>query len=124
MRQFCALVLIILGFIACERPYVEKPSHLISKSDMIEILEDLYLTQQMVNSSPSKSGNNILDIANNAKYILDEHEVSPQEFEDSYKYYFTQPSVYQKMLDKVKNNLKDRFSDEELQHYEEINSQK
>lgn len=124
MKKIFVLVLMIVGLTACERPYVDKPSNLISKSDMIEILEELYLTQQMVNSSPSTNGNNIKDIANNAKYILEEHEVSTQDFEESYKYYFTQPQEYQKMLDKVKKKLIDRFSDEERQRYEEINNRK
>jgi len=123
MKKLIAFLIIFIGLISCEKPYVTKPDNLISQSDMEDILVDLYLTQQMVNSSSSSSSNYILDHAKNSKYILDQHEVTTKAFENSYKYYFAQPSTYQKILDNVKDDLYSKLSDEEKKRIEDLKSQ-
>lgn len=118
MKNIVYAFLIFLGITSCSRPYIDEPEDLISKSDMVEILVDIYTSQQMMNAIQSQSSNQVLDIAKNTMYIFEQHEVTHQSFEESYKYYYTKPSVYQKLLDEVKEELTNQLSPEERKRLE------
>ena len=62
MRKLIYICIICLGLTACNRPYIEKTDDLLSKSEMVDVLVEIYKSQQMINSVPSQSGNQILDI--------------------------------------------------------------
>lgn len=123
MKKLIYICIVCLGLFACNRPYIEKPNDLLSKSEMVDVLVELYKSQQMINSIPSQSGNQILDIAKNTLYIFQEQEITYQQFEESYKYYFANPKEYQKILDDVKEELTDQLSEEERNRIEELRAE-
>ena len=122
MRILASFILICL-FFSCNKPYNEKPKDLLSKSEMVDIMVDLYINQQMINAVPVQSGTPTLNLANDAVYIFDKHETTVKIFEDSYKYYFTDPKTYNKILDNVKDDLKDKLSEEALEKFNNINAE-
>lgn len=123
MRKLIYICIICLGLTACNRPYIEKPDDLLSKSEMVDVLVEIYKSQQMINSVPSQSGNQILDIAKNTLYIFQEQEMTYQQFEGSYKYYFANPKEYQKILDDVKEELTNQLSEEERNRMEQLRAE-
>ncbi|MBS7333445.1 DUF4296 domain-containing protein [Faecalibacter bovis] len=123
MKKIAYIFIILISIVSCSKPYAQKPDDLLSKSEMRDILVDIYTSQQMMNSIQSQSPNQVLDVAKNTMYIFDQHETTHKIFEDSYKYYYTQTGAYQKILDDVIDELKNRLSEEELKKYEEIQAQ-
>lgn len=123
MKKIAYIFIILISIVSCSKPYAQKPDDLLSKSEMRDILVDIYTSQQMMNSIQSQSPNQVLDVAKNTMYIFDQHETTHKVFEDSYKYYYTQTGAYQKILDDVIDELKNRLSEEELKKYEEIQAQ-
>lgn len=123
MKKLAYLFILLIGIVSCSKPYVKKPEDLLSKSEMKDILFDIYTSQQMMNSIQSQSSNQILDIAKNTMYIFEKHETTHKIFEESFKYYYTDTGAYQKILDDVIDELKNNLSEEELQRYEEIQAQ-
>ncbi|MBF0596914.1 DUF4296 domain-containing protein [Faecalibacter rhinopitheci] len=118
MRKIFYIFIVSISLSSCSRPYIDTPDNLISKSDMVDILVDIYKSQQMINNT--QSSNQILSIAEGTLYIFENHDVTRQEFEESYKYYFTQPRVYQKILDQVRDDLYDQLSDDEKARISEL----
>lgn len=79
MRIFLLFVMLFLQF-SCQQ-LTEKPKNLISKNQMSEIVADLALNDQAMNF------NNEANIEAGTRFILQKHQVSAQDFTDSYKYY-------------------------------------
>lgn len=121
MKTFVYSLIIILGLISCNQSYIDKPKDLLSKSEMVDILTDLYLNQQELNFTPIADYG--VQVAQNALYIFKEHNTTHKAFEESYKYYYTKPSEYQQMLNKVRENLVNKLSEKERKSLEEIEAQ-
>jgi hypothetical protein len=111
MKNLIYILALILTVISCEKPYNKKPADLLSKTEMTDLLTDLYIDQQILNFSPPNAEYS-LRIAENTLSILKNHNVDKQVFEDSYKYYYTNPEAYQEILEKVKENIKGKLSEE------------
>ena len=116
MRKLIYIFLLAVGLLSCERAYVDKPKDLLSKAEMVDVLTDLYINQQVINFAPTMNFNQ--KTAENSLVIFNQHKISPKKFEESYKYYFTNPKDFQKILDKVKENLKSKLSDKEKERLE------
>lgn len=123
MKKLAYLFILLIGIVSCTKPYEKKPDDLLSKSEMKDILVDIYTSQQMMNSIQTQSSNQVLDIAKNTMYIFEKHETTHKIFEDSFKYYYTQTGAYQKILDNVIDELKGNLSEDELNRHNEIQSQ-
>lgn len=107
------IIILFLGVFSCAPKNYEKPKDLIGKSDLIEILTDLYISQQGLQMYPVQNEDQTLAMAKDAVDILNAYDVSINTFQESYKYYMMQPEALKKMLDKVKKNLEDKLSEEE-----------
>ena len=83
MKTFVYSLIIILGLISCNQSYIDKPKDLLSKSEMVDILTDLYLNQQELNFSPIADYS--IQVAQNSLYIFKEHKTTHKTFEESYK---------------------------------------
>jgi len=113
MRYLYVIIILFLGVFSCAPKNYEKPKDLIGKSDLIEILTDLYISQQGLQMYPVQNEDQTLAMAKDAVDILNAYDVSINTFQESYKYYMMQPEALKKMLDKVKKNLEDKLSEEE-----------
>lgn len=122
MKTLVYSLVIFLGLIACNKSYIDKPKDLLSKADMVDILTDLHLNQQELNFSPIADYS--IQVAQNSLYIFKEHNTTHKTFEESYKYYYTRPSEYQRILDDVRENLVNKLSPEERKRLEEIEAQR
>lgn len=121
MKYLYVTFILFLGIFSCTPKNYDKPKDLIGKSDMIEILTDLYISQQGLQMFPIQNEDQTLVLAKDAVDILNAYDVTINTFQESYKYYAMQPEDFKKMLDKVKKNLEDKLSDEEK---ERIKNQK
>lgn len=113
MKYLYVAIILFLGVFSCAPKNYEKPKDLIGKSDMIDILTDLYISQQGLQMYPIQNENQSLVLAKDAVDILNAYDVTINTFQESYKYYMMQPEKMKKMLDEVKNNLEDKLSKEE-----------
>ena len=113
MKYLYVAIILFLGVFSCAPKNYEKPKDLIGKSDMINILTDLYISQQGLQMYPIQNEDQSLVLAKDAVDILNAYDVSINTFQESYKYYMMQPEKMKKMLDEVKNNLEDKLSKEE-----------
>jgi len=121
MKNLIYSLLILLGIVSCTKPYIDKPDDLLSKSEMVDILADIYMGTQMVNATPST--NSILKLAQSSMAVFNQHQVSYEVFEESYKYYYMDPSAYQKILDEVKEELESRLSEEQRNRLKEMQNE-
>lgn len=113
MRTFLVTFIIFLGIFSCTKNNYEKPNNLIGRSDMIDILTDLYISQQGLQMHPIQNEDVTLTLAKDAADIMKFHEVKYSDFQNSYQYYVMQPESFKEMLNEVKTNLHDQLSEEE-----------
>lgn len=92
-----SLVVIIFMLFSCEGA-VEKPKNLVSKSEMATIIKEFTLNDQapILNASAN--------LTEGTRYILKQHNVSAQDFMDSYKYYLVKNKM-DGILEEAQNQL-------------------
>ncbi|WP_179469797.1 DUF4296 domain-containing protein [Chryseobacterium sp. H1D6B] len=73
--------LFILMFLFSCSDYIDKPKNLVSKSDMAEIMADLAVSDQATFMFPSSN------LESGTRFVLKTHNVKPNDFVESYKYY-------------------------------------
>ena len=80
---------------------------------MIDIMTDLYISQQGLSMFPTQNEDQNLNFAKDAVDIMKAYDITFHTFEESYKYYAMNPEKFKKMLDEVKVKLEDQYSKEE-----------
>lgn len=107
MKQyFLAFLILILFFISCDKPPIEKPENLIKENEMIEMMVDVHLAQatyvarQLSDSLVKKSS-----AADFYYSALEKYNVPDSVFEKSFVYYASNPKNFEKMYRKVMNKL-------------------
>jgi hypothetical protein len=118
MRTFIIALILSLGLFNCTQKNYEEPNNLINRSDMIEILTDLYISQQGLQMHPTQNQDLTLELAKDAVAIMKNHNVNYNDFEKSYQYYIMNPESFKEMLNSVKDNLHNQLSPEEKERKE------
>ena len=100
MKKYFVFGLIVL-FFGCKMKSIEKPSNLIDKDKMVDILYDVSLleaikTQNISGGISSKMGND---------YIYKKYKIDSIQFVKSNKYYASDIEEYKKMVEKIKEKL-------------------
>ena len=100
MKKYFVFGLIVL-FFGCKMKSIEKPSNLIDKDKMIDILYDISLleaikTQNINGGISAKMGND---------YIYKKYKIDSVQFVKSNKYYASDIEDYKKMFVKIKERL-------------------
>lgn len=115
MRNFCILLVLTFSLMNCKSSNLEKPENKLSRSEMTDLLYDIYLQQQIVTQSANDVGQAVdtEEIAKNSAAVLKKHKVNYADFEANYRYYSAQPKLYRKILKDVKDQLYEQFSEEE-----------
>ena len=94
------LAILLLGCDGVEKP--KKPEHLISKSKMIDILTEAYLS----NAARSISSKDIRDKGLQLDSIIfKKYQIDSLQFVESNAYYSTDLNVYSEIFDKVEAKL-------------------
>ncbi|MEC7247198.1 MAG: DUF4296 domain-containing protein [Bacteroidota bacterium] len=97
MKKLIFLVLFTLIYCSVER--VNKPSKLLSESEMVSLLVDI----SIVNASLNFSEKNFSDLNS----IFDYHEIDSITFVENNIYYVSKPKIYMKIFDSVKFELEE-----------------
>lgn len=96
---------IIFGFLlllfSCNSSTVEKPSNLIAKDKMVDILYDISLLEAI--KTQNINGGMTLKMSND--YIYKKYKIDSVQFVKSNKYYASDIDEYKKMFEKIKARL-------------------
>ncbi len=102
MRKIIFFCFVILIF-GCKESAIEKPSNLIEKDKMVDILYDISLLES-VRSQNIKGGISSSEIN---QFIFKKYKIDSIQFVSSNKYYASDVEGYKKMFEKVKGKLEE-----------------
>ncbi|WNM19891.1 DUF4296 domain-containing protein [Flavobacterium capsici] len=100
MKKVLLFCIIVLAF-GCQKTAVEKPSDLIEKDKMVDILYDISLLEAV---KTQNIGGGITSEQIN-KFIYKKYKIDSLQFLNSNKYYASDVAEYKKMYQKVKDRL-------------------
>lgn len=102
MRILLIFGMMLLGLLSCNKE-IEKPKDLIPRKEMKSILKEIYLFKQVKNYRIEKD---LPDFPKANLAILSEHNVTLEQFQNSYKYYIIDNAAYDKLLEEIKKEMK------------------
>ena len=74
-------IFLLIFVVSCGGDYIDKPKNLIPKDQMAEILADLSINDQATFMYPNTN------LEAGTRYVLKTHNVKPDDFVQSFKYY-------------------------------------
>jgi hypothetical protein len=74
-------IFLLIFVVSCGGDYIDKPKNLIPKDQMAEILADLSINDQATFLYPNSN------LEAGTRYVLKTHNVKPDDFVQSFKYY-------------------------------------
>lgn len=84
----------------------DKPSNLLPEDKMVDILEDIHLTESKVNNLAMGSSDSSLAIFKKLETdILKKHQVDTAAFRKSYQYYVAQPEEFKAIYNQIIEHL-------------------
>lgn len=102
MKKVILLLLSVVMF-SCGKEQAEKPEHLLSEDEMVNIFYDLSLLQAIQSYQPQAITNNGVD-ANN--YVYKKYKIDSLTFVQNNKWYTGNLEQYQRMQQRVTEKLK------------------
>lgn len=119
MKKFCLFLFFTLAVFSCQRS-IEKPKDLLSKSEMADIMADIYLYRQMPFNEP------VMPVSSFDTYvsIFKKHKTTKETFQQSFDYYYIHSDEMAEIYDKTIDNLKDKLPEEQRKQLEEEKSKK
>jgi hypothetical protein len=97
------LFFVVLGIlVSCKKELVEKPSHLIAKEKMVDIMYDLSLLEAVKVQNPALIDSFKL---NSNQYIFKKYKIDSLQFAQNNIYYAADYKGYQKMFEQIKARL-------------------
>lgn len=115
MKKILPIVLVSFFLLACEEANIPKPKNLVSKKEMTSLMSDLYLHQTMMQNGYENQ--DLKSYAQNGLAVLKKHQVSLEDFEASYEYYNSDPTIYKGILKDAKDLLINKLPKEEKEKY-------
>lgn len=104
-KKIIPLIFVVFALISCDKPYIDKPDHLVSKKKMIAMLVDVHLAEATFNHMQFDSIVRNSSSANFYYSVLEKYHVPDTVFEKSYVYYASDPKNFEKMYREVVNKL-------------------
>ena len=104
-KKLIPLIFIVVAFISCDKPVIEKPDHLLKEKKMIEMLVDIHLAEATFNHMRYDSIVRNSSSANFYYSVLEKYQVPDSVFEKSYVFYASDPKNFEKMYREVVNKL-------------------
>ncbi|MFM2337399.1 MAG: hypothetical protein RL115_592 [Bacteroidota bacterium] len=101
MRKVFVIVIILGGFISCGKN-ISVPKNILSPQKMEAILWDLMRADQFVSLNILPHDSSLKKGVEHKKWhdkILALHKISEQQFQKSFRYYKSNPSLFQQILD-------------------------
>jgi len=104
-KYFIPLIFMVVALISCDKPYIEKPDHLVKEKKMIEMLVDIHLAEATFNHMRYDSIIRNSTTENFYYSVLQKYGVADSVFEKSYVYYASDPKEFEKLYREVINKL-------------------
>lgn len=110
MKKILILACCVLSLLSCNNG-IEKPSNLIEKDKMIDILYDVSILEAIKNQNinggiTTKMGND---------YIFKKYKIDSIQFVKSNKYYASDIDAYKKMFEEVKERINKKTQEAEAE---------
>jgi peptide subunit release factor RF-3 len=99
------LLLLVFTIVSCDDSVIKKPENLIKEKQMIKMLVDIHLGEATYNHFRRDSIMKNNSSANFYYSVLDKYQVPDSVFEQSFIYYASVPRNFEKMYQKVLNEL-------------------
>ena len=115
MKRFLLILGIFFIVVACSKA-IDKPKNLLSEEKMVEVMSEIFLYQQT--SYLSEINNPDLNFSTLDALILKKHEVSPEDFKNSYNYYVMVPEKYKDILKEIRTQMEAQLPLEERKQRE------
>lgn len=96
---------IILAFVSCDKPPIEKPEPLIKEKKMIEMLVDIHIAEATFNHMRYDTLMKNSSSANFYYSVLEKYQVPDSVFEKSFVFYASFPKAFEEMYREVLNQL-------------------
>lgn len=84
-RLFC--ILFCFSLLSCGTEQPETPENLLSQAQMVQILADIHTAEAQIESQVVYPDTAIMVFNQQEKAIFEKHEVTEQQFRDTYNYY-------------------------------------
>lgn len=97
--------MLVVMLVSCENPVIEKPDHLITEKQMINMLYDIHMAEATYNRMRSDTIVRNSSSVNFYYSVLNKYEVADSIFEKSFVYYTSNPKNFEKMYREVMNRL-------------------
>lgn len=105
------LFLLVVVVLACEKPVVSKPDHLIHQDKMIDMLVDIHMAEATYNKFRYDTSRSHFTSTDFYYSVLSKYEVADSVFEKSFLYYASEPKNFEKMYRTVMNRLTETEQD-------------
>ncbi|WP_366185289.1 DUF4296 domain-containing protein [Flavobacterium ovatum] len=103
MKKIAVIILFIFS-VGCKKERVERPDHLIDKSDMVNIMYDLALLNVIKYQYPVQ----VEDYEkNDLAYVYKKYKIDSAQFVQSNRYYAADYKGYKKMYDEIALKVED-----------------
>lgn len=99
------LVILVFGFISCDKEVIPKPRPLVKEKQMIDMLVDIHLAEATFNHMRYDSIIRNSSTVNFYYSVLQKYDVADSVFEKSFVYYASNPRNFEKMYREVMNKL-------------------
>lgn len=104
-KQLIIFVLLLTGFISCDKLPIEKPENLISEKDMIEILVDIHIAEATFSHMRYDTLIKKSSSENFYYSVLEKYQVADSVFEKSFVFYASTPKQFEDLYQDVMNKL-------------------
>lgn len=101
------LVMVVAMLASCwqENPQGTKPDGLVPKQELMDLMVDLYLAESANNMRMLEKDTTLPKYAEFFKAVLEKHNVTAQDYENSLKYYAENPDEINAIYDEVLQRL-------------------
>ncbi|MEQ8325130.1 MAG: DUF4296 domain-containing protein [Vicingaceae bacterium] len=99
-KYWFSSLLITCLFCACAGEHREKPTNLIARETMIEVLTDVQIFESAHQISVDKS-REAIDLYKTYKWIFNNYKINEQDFRSSMEYYMADPKEFELLYDDI-----------------------
>lgn len=101
IRQFFAVAIGLIFLLGCGKDVPEPPQDLIPRETFVELLAEVQLIEAVLNQNMIRNDEPRARIARYYKTTFATFNVTPQQFQDTYTWYYGQPELLLEIYDEV-----------------------
>jgi len=101
IRTLVAVTVGLLFLLGCGKDVPDPPKNLIPRETFVELLAEVQLIEAVLNQNMIRNDEPRARIARYYKTTFERFNVTPQQFQDTYTWYYSQPELLLEMYDEV-----------------------